>query len=60
MKKYISNLLILIGISVLVVTVWQGLELCIYGAIIAGKVDNIVGATLALSLYYNFKHWIEK
>lgn len=60
MKKYISNLLILIGVSVLVTMVWQGLEICIDGVIIARKVDNVIEATLALSLYYNFKHWIEK
>lgn len=60
MKKYISNLLILIGISALVIGVWQGLEMYIEETIIVRRVDNIVGTILTLSLYYNFKHWIDK
>ncbi len=36
MKKYITNLLILIGISTCIVAAWQGLELCIDGLIIEG------------------------
>ena len=42
------------------VLVWQSLELCIDGLIIARKVDNIIGAILALSLYDNLKNWIER
>jgi hypothetical protein len=60
MKKFITNLLILIGINTLVILAWQGLEMCIDGVIIATKVDNIIGTILVLSLYYNFRHWIEK
>lgn len=60
MKKYITKLLILIGINTCVVLVWQSLELCIDGLIIARKVDNIIGAILALSLYDNLKNWIER
>ncbi|EKO1912193.1 hypothetical protein PZQ55_001231 [Clostridium botulinum] len=60
MKKYITKLLILIGINTCVVLVWQGLELCIDGLIIARKVDSVIGAILVLSLYKNFKNWIEK
>lgn len=60
MKKYITNLLILIGINALVVLAWQGLEICIDGVIISRKVDNIIGSILALSLYNNFKNWINK
>ncbi|WP_163249877.1 hypothetical protein [Clostridium niameyense] len=56
MKKYITNLIILIGINALVMLVWQGLEICIDGVIISRKVDNIIGAILALSLYKNFKN----
>ncbi|MCJ8173212.1 hypothetical protein [Clostridium botulinum] len=59
MKKYITNLIILIGISTCIVSVWQGLELCIDGLIIVRRVDNIIGAILTLSLYKDFKNWIE-
>lgn len=59
-KKYITELLILIGISACVVALWQCLEICIDGLIITRKVDNIMGTILTLSLYKNFKNRIEK
>ncbi|KEI87560.1 hypothetical protein FDB81_13465 [Clostridium sporogenes] len=59
MKKYITELLILIGISACVVGLWQGLELYIDGLIIVRRVDNIMGIILTLSLYKHFKNWIE-
>ncbi|WP_142415423.1 hypothetical protein [Hathewaya massiliensis] len=60
MKKYITNLLILFGIMVCMLLVWRGLELWIDGVITSRKVDNIIGTTLTLSLYRNFKNWVEK
>ncbi|MHB9937924.1 hypothetical protein CF098_07830 [Clostridium sporogenes] len=60
MKKYITELLILIGISACIVALWQGLELYIDGLIITRRVDNIIGTILALSLYDNLKNWIER
>ncbi|KEI90727.1 hypothetical protein N493_15065 [Clostridium botulinum B2 433] len=59
MKKYITELLILICISACVVALWQGLELYIDGLIITRRVDNIIGTILTFSLYKNFKNWIE-
>ncbi|MGO5074343.1 hypothetical protein ACTQ4K_10425 [Clostridium sporogenes] len=59
MKKYITNLIILIGISTCVVAAWQGVEFCIDGLIIVRRVDNIMGIILTLSLYKHFKNWIE-
>ncbi|EPY2281792.1 hypothetical protein [Clostridium sporogenes] len=59
-KKFITDLLIVLGICSLVILFWQGIEMRINGVIVQRKVDNIMATILVFSLYKNFKNWIEK
>lgn len=56
MRKEFENILKILGISFIVVTVWQVLELIVYGETIPNRVDSIIGMILTYSLYLNLKH----
>lgn len=65
MKKIISEIIDeiieLFGIMVIVVFVWQLLEVIIEGNVInPNNVDTIIGIILTYSLYYNYKTWKNK
>lgn len=60
MKESIKRYLIILGIIYAVSLLWQTLELIIYGVVIPRRVDNIIGIILVISLYNNFKNWVEK
>lgn len=60
MRESIKRYLIMLGIIYLVSLLWQTLELVIYGEVTPRRVDNIIGIILAISLYNNFKNWMEK
>lgn len=55
MKQKMIHLLVLILISVLVVSIWKMLELCMTGKTETRDVDNIMGTILVVSLYNNWK-----
>lgn len=60
MKESVKRYLIILGIICSVLLLWQTLELIIYGVVTPRRVDNIIGIILAISLYNNFKNWMEK
>ncbi|MEL5897980.1 hypothetical protein AAGC94_07865 [Clostridium sporogenes] len=59
-KKFTTDLLIVFGICSLVILFCQGIETRIDGVIVQRKVNNIMTIILVISLYKNFKNWIEK
>ncbi|MHB8036065.1 hypothetical protein CF069_19540 [Clostridium botulinum] len=60
MKKFTTDLLIVFGICSLFILFCQGIETRIDGVIVQRKVNNIMTIILVISLYKNFKNWIEK
>lgn len=60
MKKIINEIIELFGIMVIVVFVWQLLEVIIEGNVNPNNVDTIIGMILTYSLYYNYKTWKNK
>lgn len=57
MRKFIIELLQLIGVSFFVVYGWQLLEFIMIGEIRPNKVDTVVGIILIYSLWGNLITW---
>ncbi len=58
MRVYVRNTLEILGITVVIILVWQFLEKIILGEVTPNIVDSIVGTILAYSLYCNYKRWM--
>ncbi|WP_195938701.1 hypothetical protein [Romboutsia sp. 1001713B170131_170501_G6] len=59
MKNTITDSLVICGIGLIVISIWQMLEMIIIGEIIPSKVDSIVSIILMFSLYGNYCSYIK-
>ena len=57
LKQCINECLKLLGIAFLIESVWEFIELIIYGEITPRNVDTIIAAILLISLYGNLRAW---
>lgn len=60
MNNKITNMLVFIGIFFIVTFFWFCLQMIINGEIISTKIDSIIESILTISLYYNYKNFINK
>lgn len=59
-KDYIEIMVEMSGISALVTTVWQGIELCFFGEIRPSMIDTIIAIPIILILYFCYIKYIKK
>lgn len=58
-KKDAVIYLVTLGLMLLLMALWQGLELIFYGEIQHRIVDDIISLPIMYSFYLNVKHWLD-
>lgn len=58
MKKFIQNYVEVIGISTIVIKIWQGLEILFFKEIKPDIVDTIIAIPIVLILFLEYKKYI--
>lgn len=58
MKSFLKDLLLIIVIAVIVLFIWQGLEIIEFGKVRPSFTDSIIGLVLIYSIYGNIKFGI--
>lgn len=60
MKRFISNVFVIVGINSLVLSVWNLLSALIIDKIELDRVDLIVAAFVSTSLYIHWIRWVNE
>lgn len=59
-KDYIEIMVEMSGISALVTSIWQGIELCFFREIRPNMIDTIIAIPIILILYFCYIKYIKK
>lgn len=59
MKRYIEDIVELLGIAYLVTGIWQGIEMLFIGKINPNVVDTIIAIPIVILLHLGYKKYIK-